>query len=57
MGVTPERLEYDRKVLAIREKYKHILGFPPDANALSSYAREFRELGSPPNVEAPVRPA
>ena len=47
---------YHAEANRIREAYKLIQTFPPDASALSQYARAFRELDARRNAERSVEP-
>jgi hypothetical protein len=47
---------YHAEADKIREAYKLIQTFPPDASALSQYARSFRELDARRNAECLVEP-
>ncbi len=43
--LNPKRVEYDQKVAQIRAEYDKTKSHPPDAGALTAYARAFRALG------------
>ena len=47
---------YHAEANRIREAYKLIQTFPPDASDLSQYARAFRELNARRNAERLVEP-
>jgi hypothetical protein len=47
---------YHAEANRIREAYRLIQTFPPDASALSKYARSFRELDARRDAERLVEP-